>query len=96
MRLSCIAFTGSVTKLSCWVNFLFSSFVMIANIFVRTSFPALLQSPINAGAFCMLAGFVIVPVVSLVTPKPDKQFLEDAFSCYVKTVTVRQSKALGD
>ena len=85
-----------VTKLSCWVNFLFSSFVMIANIFVRTSFPALLQSPINAGAFCMLAGFVIVPVVSLVTPKPDKQFLEDAFNCYTKTVTVRQSKALGD
>ncbi len=85
-----------VTKLSCWVNFLFSSFVMIANIFVRPSFPALLQSPINAGAFCMLAGFVIVPVVSLVTPKPDKQFLEDAFNCYTKTVTVRQSKALGD
>ena len=85
-----------VTKLSCWVNFLFSSIVMIANIFVRPSFPALLQSPINAGAFCMLAGFIIVPVVSLITPKPDKQFLDDAFSCYVKTVTVKQSKALGD
>ena len=85
-----------VTKLSCWVNFLFSSAVMIANIFVRADFPELLRSPINAGAFCMLAGFVIVPVVSLVTPKPDRKFVEDAFSCYTKTVTVRQSSALAD
>ena len=46
-----------VSKLSCWVNFLFSSAIMIANIFVRADFPVLLQSPINAGAFCMLAAF---------------------------------------
>ena len=85
-----------VTKLSCWVNFLFSSVVMVANIFVRPEFPELLRSPINAGAFCMLAGFVIVPVVSIITPKPDKKFVDDAFSCYTKTVTVRQSSALGD
>lgn len=85
-----------VTKFSCWVNFIFSSLIMTANIFVRSDFPVLLQSPINAGAFCMLAGFVIIPAVSLITPKPDKKFIEDAFSCYTKTVTVRQSKALGD
>ncbi|MBQ7578385.1 MAG: sodium:solute symporter family protein [Synergistaceae bacterium] len=85
-----------VSKLSCWVNFLFSSVVMTANIFVRADFPVLLQSPINAGAFCMLAGFIIVPVISILTPKPDKKFVDDAFSCYTKTVTVRQSSALGD
>ena len=85
-----------VTKLSCWVNFVFSSIVMIANIFVRPDFPVILQSPINAGAFCMLAGFVIIPVVSFISAKPDKNFVHDAFSCYTKTVTVRQSSALGD
>ena len=85
-----------VTKLACWVNFMFSSVVMIANIFVRADFPVMLQSPINAGAFCMLAGFVIVPVISFITPKPDKKFVDDAFSCYTKTVTVKQSSALGD
>ena len=85
-----------VTKLSCWVNFVFSSVVMIANIFVRPDFPVMLQSPINAGAFCMLAGFVIIPVVSFISAKPDKNFLDDAFSCYTKTVIVRQSSALGD
>ncbi|MBQ7151046.1 MAG: sodium:solute symporter family protein [Synergistaceae bacterium] len=85
-----------VTKFSCWINFIFSSVVMTANIFVRPDFPVMLQSPINAGAFCMLAGFVIVPVFSLISPKPEKKFLEDAFSCYTKNVTIRQSKALGD
>ena len=84
------------TKLSCWVNFIFSSVVMTANIFVRPDFPELLRSPINAGAFCMLAGFVIVPIVSIITPKPERKFVDDAFSCYTRTVTVRQSRALGD
>ena len=84
------------TKAACWVSFVFSSVVMVANIFLRASFPRLLQSPINAGAFCMLAGLVIVPLVSAVTAPPARALVDDAFSCYDKRVTVRQSEALGD
>ena len=84
------------TKAACWVSFLFSTIVMVANIFVRASFPTLLQSPINAGAFCMIAGLIIVPVVSLITPKPDKKLVDDAFSCYEEKVLVPQSQALGE
>ncbi len=84
------------TKAACATSFVFSSAVMIANIFVRSSFPKLLQSPINAGAFCMLAGLVIVPLVSSFTAAPEARLVEDAFSCYDKRVTVRQSEALGD
>ena len=84
------------TKIACWVSFAFSTVVMLANIGFRASFPALLQSPINAGAFCMIAGLVIVPLVSLVTPAPDRNLVDDAFSCYDKRVVVRQSEALGD
>jgi len=84
------------TKAACWVSFLFSTIVMVANIFVRSSFPTLLQSPINAGAFCMLAGLIIVPVVSLFTRKPDQSLVEDAFSCYERKVLVSQKEALGD
>ena len=84
------------TKTACWVSFAFSTVVMLANIGFRASFPALLQSPINAGAFCMIAGLVIVPLVSLVTPAPDRNLVDDAFSCYDKRVVVRQSEALGD
>ena len=84
------------TKTACWVSFLFSTVVMLANMFVRSSFPALLQSPINAGAFCMLAGLLIVPLVSFVTPAPDKALVDDAFSCYDQKVMVKQSEALAD
>lgn len=84
------------TRGACWVCFLFSTVFMLANIFVGSRFPAILQSPINAGAFCMLAGLVIVPVVSLITPKPDRQLVDGAFSCYDQKVLVRQRQALGE
>ena len=79
------------TKAAVWVNFLFSSLVMICNILVPQYFPALLQSPINAGAFCMLAGLVIVPVVSLFTKKPNNEHVKQVFSCYdsAKTTEVK-------
>ena len=84
------------TRGACWVCFLFSTVFMLANIFVGSRFPAILQSPINAGAFCMLAGLILVPVVSLITPKPDRQLVDAAFSCYDQKVLVRQRQALGE
>lgn len=84
------------SRIGVWCSFIFSTVVMLANMFVRSSFPTLLQSPINAGAFCMIAGLIIVPVVSLFTPKPDRKVVEDAFSCYDEKVLVPQSAALGE
>ncbi len=84
------------TKAACFTSFIFSTVVMLANIFVKSSFPALLQSPINAGAFCMIAGLIIVPVVSLFTKKPNEKLIENAFSCYEEKVLVSQKKALGE
>ena len=81
-------YSRKVTKASCWVCFLFSSVLMIANIFFRSSFPAIMQSPINCGAIAMLAGLVIVPVVSLFTPGPDKKLVDNAFACYEKKTEV--------
>ena len=84
------------TKAACTASFVFSTVVMLANIFFRPSFPALLQSPINAGAFCMLAGLVIVPVVSLFTRAPEKKRLEEIFSCYDQKVTVSVKDSIGE
>ena len=92
----CGLYMKKTTKAACWVSFLFSTVFMLANILWKSSFPAVLQSPINAGAFCMIAGLIIVPVVSLFTPKPDKALVEDAFSCYEEKVLVPKSRALGD
>ena len=79
-----------------WASFAFSTVVMLANIFWRASFPALLRSPINAGAFCMIAGLVIVPVVSMFTAKPDQKHLNQVFSCYDRPVTVTAKQSIGN
>ncbi len=75
------------TKLAVWTSFLFSAVVMLSNILFPQCFPALLRSPINAGAFCMLAGLILVPVVSLFTKKPDADHIRQVFSCYDSTLT---------
>ena len=84
------------SRVSVWCSFIFSTVVMLANMLVRGSFPALLQSPINAGAFCMIAGLIIVPLVSAFTPKPDARVVEESFACYNEKVLVPQSEALGE
>jgi len=88
-------YSKKVTKAACWASFLFSSILMTANIFFKASFPAIMQSPINCGAIAMLAGLVIVPIVSIFTKKPDKDLVENAFACYEKEATVSQKTALG-
>ena len=84
------------TTASVWASFAFSTVVMLANIFWKSAFPVLLQSPINAGVFCMLAGLVIVPVVSLVTKPPKKEYVDQVFSCYDKKVIVSATDAIGE
>ena len=84
------------TVASVWVSFLFSTVVMVANIFAKQAFPALLQSPINAGVFCMLAGLVIVPVVSLFTKAPRAEYVDHVFSCYDTKVVVSVTDAIGE
>lgn len=83
------------TAASCWVSFIFGAGIMLVDMFVPSCLPEIMRSPINCGAIAMMAGLVIVPVVSLVTPKPDKKLVEDSFSCYEKSTTVSQKTALG-
>ena len=83
------------TKTACWVSFIFGVGVMTLNMLCKSVFPAILQSPINCGAFAMFAGMIIVPVVSLFTPKPDKELVDSAFACYEKETEVPQKTALG-
>ena len=84
------------TAAGVWVSFVFSTVVMLGNMLVKGMFPAMLQSPINAGAFCMLAGLVIVPVVSLFTRKPDQALLDHVFSCYDRKVLVSVKESIGE
>ena len=54
----------------------------------KSLLPELLRSPINAGAFTMLLGLILVPVVSLLTPKPNKEYMDKCFSCYDENTVI--------
>ena len=84
------------TKIACWASFVFGVGLMMVNMFAKSVLPKLLQSPINSGAIAMLAGLVIVPVVSLITKAPDNDFIEETFACYEKKHEVSQKTALND
>ncbi len=84
------------TKTAVWVSFLFSTVVMVSNIFFPQYFPPLLRTPINAGVFCMFAGLILVPVISLFTRKPNAEHIDQVFSCYNRTVTVCVTDSIGD
>ena len=84
------------TSASAWCSMIFGAGIMVLNMLFKSAFPAWLQSPINCGAFAMIAGLVIVPVVSLITPKPDQKLVDYAFSAYERKVVVTVRDSLGD
>ena len=81
---------------ACAACFVFGCGIMILNMCAPQLFPSFLQSSINCGAFVMLAGFIIVPIVSLLSKVKDEKMVEDAFSCYEKKVETPQRMTLGD
>lgn len=66
-----------VTKAGVWASFICGVGITISNIFLKY-----IASPINAGAIAMAAGLVVVPVVSLITPKLKKEKIDEVFKCY--------------
>lgn len=89
-------YSKKATKASVYASIIFGAGIMTLNLFFRSSFPVFLQSPINCGAFAMIAGLVIMPVVSMFTKKPDRELVEDAFSCYDKKVVTSAKDTLGE
>ena len=77
------------TKLSVWVCFIFGVGFTVANMFLK-----FIASPINAGAVTMVAGLIIVPLVSLITPKLSQAKVDGIFSCYDEKVTVEKKYSL--
>lgn len=77
------------TKLSVWACFITGIGITVSNLFLHY-----IESPINAGAFAMVVGFAVVPVVSLVTPRLEKQKVESIFRCYSGEVKATPRKVL--
>ena len=78
-----------VTKAAVWASFACGVGITVANMFFK-----FIASPINAGAIAMVAGLIVVPSVSLVTPKMDKKRLDDIFYCLEEKVLVSKKKSI--
>ncbi len=78
-----------VTKAAVWVSFIIGVGITVSNMFLK-----FISSPINAGAVAMVAGLIVVPIVSLVTPKMDRKKVEEIFECYEETVTISKKHSL--
>ncbi len=65
-----------VTRGAVWACFAFGVGFTTLNIFFTW------VNPIQAGAIAMLAGLVIAPVVSILTPSMEKKRVDEIFACY--------------
>jgi SSS family solute:Na+ symporter len=78
-----------VTRASVWACFAVGVGITVSNIFLKY-----IASPINAGAIAMVAGLIVVPVVSLITPKMKAEEVESIFACLEEKVLVSKRKSI--
>lgn len=78
-----------VTRAAVWASFISGVGITVSNMYFKY-----IASPINAGAIAMIVGLIIVPLVSLITPKPDKEKVNEIFTCYDEKVTRTKKQSL--
>lgn len=78
-----------VTRAAVWASFASGIGITVSNMFLN-----FIQSSINAGALAMAVGLVLVPLVSLITPKPEPDEVASIFSCYEDAVPATTKRVL--
>ncbi len=93
-----------VTKPAVAVSFIFGAGMSLIQLLVTLkvfSMPAgilsdlVFKTSLHSGVFAMIGGLILVPVVSLITPKISKEKIDPMFDCYNKDVTVPFTQNLG-
>ncbi len=77
------------TRAAVWASFIVGLGITVGNML-----HPFFQSSINAGAVAMVAGLVVVPVVSLLTPKMKEQDVKEIFAVYEEKVQVTKRTSL--
>jgi len=80
-----------VTRAAVWASFACGVGVTVSNMFIGY------MSPIDAGAVAMIAGLVVVPIVSLITKSTlskETGRIDGIFECYNEKVLVRKAEQL--
>jgi len=78
-----------VTRAAVWASFAAGVGITVSNMYFHY-----IASPINAGAAAMIAGLIVVPVVSIVTPKLQKEKVDEIFLCYEEKVMISKKRSL--
>ena len=73
-------YSKKVSRASVWVSFIFGVGFVVLNLFTG------IMSSTNCAGFVMIMSLVLVPIVSLFTPAPDKKYVDEIFTC-VETPT---------
>lgn len=89
-------FSRKITKIACWVSFISGVGITVVTMFLfnlglfpeltaaAASLPLNLASPINWGAIAMIAGLILVPLVSLFTKNKKQAQIDEVFDSYKK------------
>lgn len=78
-----------VTRAGVWAGFIAGVGVTVSNMFFK-----FISSSINAGAAAMVLSLIIVPAVSLVTPKQNREITDKIFACYDEKVVISKKRSL--
>ncbi len=95
-------YSKRTTRAACLVSFIFGCgieivqlLIMLGVFSVNGGFLGLVfKNSLYSGVVAMLGGLILVPIVSLFTPKCDKAKVDEIFSCYDEKVTVPVTDAL--
>lgn len=93
------------TKSAVAACFCFGSGIMIVQMFISMGIidiggsaflSFIFRNSLYSGVIAMVGGLILVPIVSLITKKPDKDTVESMFACYGAKVESNITKSLGE
>ncbi|MDY4984461.1 MAG: sodium:solute symporter [Treponema sp.] len=99
-------YSKKVTKASVVVCFIWGTGLAITQFAISMAgvdvaawpsfFALMFKTSIHSGAFAMIGGLIIVPLVSLFTKKPSNEFVDKIFTCYDQKVQTSVKESLGE
>ena len=83
-------FSKRVTKAAVWVSFIGGVGLVVSNLIFKFTDGTM------AGALAMVGTLVIVPLVSLITPRMDRDYVDKCFACYEERSVTKVTHSLED